>query len=252
MKRPIRAFPVARLFLACGFGLMAKPVAAQVVTCANCGTELTQLANNLQLADQLARQVELVQSAIKRYENMVLNTKGLEAFRFGNSSSEIRQVTALLDQAKSLSITSTDLDGKFAAKYKDYSAYVRDKLDPQTLDAKYRQWSEDTNSSVLTTLKAANLQVSQIEGDEASDLAELESLATTAQGRMQALQVANQIALAAARQTQKLRLLILTQLQLQANFIQTQTDRQTTEGAAYRNFINSGRDAIKTGDGKGY
>ena len=252
MNRPIRAFPIVLSSLALALGLTGKPSSAQVVTCANCGTELTQLANNLQLADQLARQVELVQEAIKRYDNMLRNTKGLEVFRFGNALGEIRQVTALLDQAKSLSITSADLDGKFAEKYKDYAAYVRDRLDPQALDAKYQQWSEETNSSVLTTLKAAHLQVSQIEGDEASNFTALEQLATTAQGRMQALQVANQIALAAARQTQKLRLLILTQLQLQANFIQTQTDRQTAEGAAYRNFITSGRDAIKTGDGKGY
>jgi P-type conjugative transfer protein TrbJ len=74
----------------------------------------------------------------------------------------------------------------------------------------------------------------------------------TAEGRMQAIQVANQIAIAAARQTQKLRQLMLVQLQLQANFIQTQMDRQSTQEAAYKNFINSGRDSIKTGDGKGY
>jgi hypothetical protein len=29
--------------------------AAQTVFCTNCGTELTQLANNIQLVDQLAR-----------------------------------------------------------------------------------------------------------------------------------------------------------------------------------------------------
>ena len=69
---------------------------------------------------------------------------------------------------------------------------------------------------------------------------------------MQAIQVANQIALAAARQTQKLRQLMLMQLQLQANFIQTEADRQAAEEAAYRNFVTSGREAIRAGDGKGF
>ena len=252
MIRLFKALRLVSLCLALGWGIPPRLASAQVVTCVNCGTELTQLANNLQLGDQLARQIELVQEAIKRHENMVLNTQGLDQFRFGNALGEIRQVTALLGQAKSLSITSADLDGKFAAKYKDYSAYVRDKLDPQALAGKYQQWSEDTNSSVLTTLKAAKFQAGQIEGEEASLFAELEALASTVEGRMQALQVGNQIALAAARQTQKLRLLMLTQLQLSANFIETQTDRQSAEGAAYRNFINSGRDVIRTGDGKGY
>jgi P-type conjugative transfer protein TrbJ len=225
---------------------------AQVVTCANCGTEFTQLANNLQLADQLARQVELVQQAIKRHETMLTNTTGLEKQLFGNPLAELRQVTALLDQAKSLSVTSAGLDGQFAEKYKDYNAYLADRLDAQALGTKYQQWSEDTNSSVLTTLKAANLQARQIEGDEAALFTALQGLSETAEGRMQAIQVANQIALAAARQTQKLRQLMLMQLQLQANFIQREADRQTAEEAAYRNFVTSGRDAIRTGDGKGF
>jgi P-type conjugative transfer protein TrbJ len=251
MRRLIKAFRLVTCCLCLNLAV-AFPPAAQVVTCANCGTEFTQLANNLQLADQLARQVELVQQAIRRHETMVLNTTGLEAQVFGNPLAELKQVTALLDQARSLSVTSAGLDGEFAEKYKDYNAYLADKLDAEALGAKYQQWSEDTNSSVLTTLKAANLQARQIEGDEAALFTGLEGLSETAEGRMQAIQVANQIALAAARQTQKLRQLMLMQLQLQANFIQIEANRQAAEQAAYRNFVTSGRDAIKTGDGKGF
>jgi len=240
----------APLALAIGFAGPAADARAQVVTCVNCGTEFTQLANNLQLADQLARQVELVQQSIRQSENLLLNTTGLEAFRFGNVAGNLRQVTSLLGQAKSLSFTSAGLDGQFAQKYKDYDAYVSQKPDAGALDRKYQQWSEDTSSSVLTTLKAANLQNSQMEGEEETLFKQLEEMSTTAEGRMQAIQVANQIAIAAARQTQKLRQLILVQLQLQANFIQTQMDRQATQEAAYKNFTK-GKD-INTGNGGKY
>jgi P-type conjugative transfer protein TrbJ len=252
MRRLIKAFCLVTCCLCLSVPVASPPATAQVVTCANCGTEFTQLANNLQLADQLARQVELVQQAIRRHETMLLNTTGLGKQLFGDPLAELGQVTALLDQARSLSVTSVGLDGQFAEKYKDYEAYLADKLDTQALGAKYQQWSEDTNSSVLTTLKAANLQVRQIEGDEAALFTALEGMSETAEGRMQAIQVANQIALAAARQTQKLRQLMLMQLQLQANFIQIEADRQAAEEAAYRNFVTSGRDAIRTGDGKGF
>lgn len=252
MSRLRNAFIALPLGLLFAFGATVKRAEAQVVTCTNCGTEWTQLANNLQLADQLAKQVQLVQQSIRQSENLLLNTKGLNAFRFGNAMGDLRQVTSLLGQAKSLSFTSAGLDGQFSQKYKDYNAYVTQKLDAEALGRKYRQWSEDTNSSVLTTLKAANLQGSQMEGDEETLFKQLEDMSSTAEGRMQAIQVANQIAIAAARQTQKLRQLMLVQLQLQANFIQTQMDRQSTQEAAYKNFINSGRDSIKTGDGKGY
>jgi P-type conjugative transfer protein TrbJ len=229
-----------------------RPAGSLVVTCVNCGTEFTQFANNLQLVDQLARQIELVQEAIKRHETMLRNTGGLGDQNFGDALADIRQVTALLAEAKSLSIASADLDGRFAEKFKDYAGYIQDRFDAGDLAGKYQQWSEDTNSSVLTTLKAARAQSEQIEGDEAALLSELEDLATTAEGRMQALQVGNQIALAAARQTQKLRQLTLVNLQLMANFTQIEMDRRAAQDAALDTFVKTGQDTIRTGDGKGF
>ena len=248
MSRLRRFAVTAGIFVA--FGAIPEHAFPQVVTCTNCGTEWTQLANNLQLADQLARQVELVQQSIKQNENLLLNTKGLDQFQFGNALAELKQVSGVLAQAKALSFTSAGFEAKFADKYKDYSAYLRDQMDVEALGSKYQQWSEDTNSSVLTTLKAAGLHSSQIEGSEDALFKQLESMATSAEGRMQALQVGNQIALTAARQTQKLRQIMLTQIWLQATYIQTQSDGQVAKDAAWRNFNK--RQDVNTGNGKRY
>jgi P-type conjugative transfer protein TrbJ len=240
-----------RLATVIAASLLLSPCAsALVVTCTNCGTEFTQLANNVQLVDQLARQVELVQNALLRYENKLLHTKGLDDQLFGEALAELRKVMGALGQAQSLSVTSTSLDADFRNKFKDYEAYVKDQLGVDGLADKYQQWSEDTNSSVLTSLKAAREQTQQLEGSEETLFQGLEQLATTAEGRMQALQVANQIALAGARQTQKLRQLLTIHLQLQANFIQTQMDREASQGAALNTFVTTGRETVKTGDGK--
>jgi P-type conjugative transfer protein TrbJ len=236
--------------IAVGLGAIPQRALPLVVTCTNCGTEWTQLANNLQLADQLARQVELVQQSIKQYENLLLNTNGLDQFQFGNALAELKQVSSVLTQAKALSFTSAGFEAKFAQKYKDYGAYRSDQMDVEALDRKYRQWSEDTNSSVVTTLKAAGLHSSQIEGGEDALFKQLEGMATSAEGRMQALQVANQIALTAARQTQKLRQIMLTQIWLQAMYIQTQADREAAKDAAWRNFNK--QPGVNTGNGKRY
>jgi P-type conjugative transfer protein TrbJ len=225
---------------------------SQAIVCTNCATEFTQLANNLQLIDQLARQVELVRESIRQSENLVLNTTGLDSFSFGKTADDLRKVTSILGQAKSLSFTSASLDGQFAQKYKDYKTYAGQTLDTDVLAQQFQQWSEDTNSSVLSTLKAANLQNTQLEGDEETLLKQLEEMASTAEGRMQALQVANQISIAAARQTQKLRQLILVQLQLQANFIQAQTDRAARQDASFDKFLKTGRENVRTGDGKAF
>lgn len=241
-----------RAAICAAFIATAAPAAALVVTCTNCGTEWTQLANNLQLVDQLAKQVQLVEEAIKRHQTMLLNSKGLDEQSFGEPLAELRSVTALLSQAKSVSFAAGDLDAQFAAKYRDYQSYAGQQLDGEQLAGKYQQWSEDTASSVLVTLKAAQLQAGQIEGSEASLLAGLEQQAVSAEGRMQALQVANEVALASARQIQKLRQLILVQLQLQANHVQTVMDRQAREDADYDRFLKSGREAIRSGDGRGF
>jgi P-type conjugative transfer protein TrbJ len=209
---------------------------AQTVFCTNCSTELTQLANNVQLVDQLARQVQLVQQAIQQSENMLLNTAGLETQAWGDTIAEIRRLNGLLGQAKSLSFTASGLDAKFTKKYGDYNAYLAQELGEEGLAAKYQQWSEDTNSSVLTTLKAAGLSAEQIEGEEDAYLKSLEDRATTAEGRMQAIQIGSQIAMAGVRQTQKLRQIVLMQTQLIANAIQRQSDRETAEAAAMRRF----------------
>jgi P-type conjugative transfer protein TrbJ len=246
-----RSHSLAALLLA-ALLQVAPPASALIVTCTNCSSELTQLANNVQLVEQLARQVELVQNAIQSLENLQLNTQGLGEQAFGETLAELRKVTGILGQARSLSIASSDLETQFKDKFKDYDAYVAANLGADGLAAKYQQWSEETNSGVLTALKAGQEQSRQIEGSEASLLEHLERQAVNAEGRMQALQVANQVGLAAARQTQKLRQLMLAQLQLQGQFIQAQMDREAAQGAALKTFVTTGRDTVKTGDGKGF
>jgi hypothetical protein len=45
---------------------------------------------------------------------------------------------------------------------------------------------------------------------------------------------------------------MLVNLQLQANFIQTQMDRQTAQDAALKLFLDTEQDTINAKDGKGF
>src|SRR5262245_60635204 len=93
--------------------MFAAPASrAQAVICTNCATEFTQLANNLQLVDQLARQVELVRESVQQTANLALNTRPLEGQAWGTTLAEIRRLNSLLTQAKSLSFASADLDAR--------------------------------------------------------------------------------------------------------------------------------------------
>lgn len=221
--------------------------AAYAIVCVNCGTEWTQLLNNFELIQQLEQQVELVRNAIKQYQLMLTNSNPLANQTWGEAVNEMRKLNSLLSQAKSLSFTSGNLDGQFAQKYRTYNDYVSSQIGGGQLDQKFQQWSEDTNSSVLTTMKAAKLESDQIEGPEDTYLQMLQQRAETAAGQMQALQVGNQITLALARQLQKLRQLMLVQLQVQANFIQRLSDQEATQSAAWKNFTKKPNVTIGNG-----
>src|SRR5208337_902388 len=105
--------------------------------------------------------------------------------------------------------------------------------------AKYQQWSTNTNSSVLSTLQAGNLQSSQMTGTEQSTIAGLKSQAASPQGNLQALQTVAQVGLLTVEQLQKLRQSILTDTSLHANAIQTQADMTASQQAAWRTFVNT-------------
>jgi P-type conjugative transfer protein TrbJ len=239
-----RAAPLAMAVTAA----LAAPQPTAAIYCANCGTEWTQIANNLELVAQLEQQVAMVQQQIAHYRLLLTNTNPLASQVWSNALGEIRQLTGILGRAKSLSFATGDLAGQFARKFRDYNQYVADRIGDDALNTKFQQWSEDTNSSVLTSLEAAGLQQEQIEGVEDSYLRHLEGEATTAEGQMQALQVGNQIAIALARQMQKLRTLIATNMQMQANYIQQQMDRDAAQGAAWRNFAKKPQISITDGE----
>jgi P-type conjugative transfer protein TrbJ len=221
-----------------------RPACAQAVYCTNCGQEYTQWLNYLKSISQLEKQAALLQNAIK-------NTTPLQNQRWGAGLADIRAVTALLAQAKSLSYASAGLDTQFAQKFKDYNGYAASKLDNQTMAAKYQQWSEDANSSVKTSLQAASLQNRQIEGDEEALMQWLESQAGGVKGGLDAQQVGNILAAETVRQIQKLRQLVLMNLQLAANYVQNEQDRIAAQKAAWRQFTRYDKKTI-TNDGKTY
>jgi P-type conjugative transfer protein TrbJ len=218
--------------------LLLRPALAQTVYCVNCGSEFTQLANYAQLINQLAKQAGILQTNINQYQVMTLNSTPLTQQQWGSAANDIRATNTVLSQAQSLSYLLGTLDAAFAKKYSNYNTYVSGTaLNSQTMAAKYQQWSADTNSSVATTLKAAGTQSAQITGAEDQLLQSLQSQATGANGQLQALQVANEVSVQTVRQLQKLRQLVLMDTQLKANFIQTQSDKEAAQQAAWKQFV---------------
>jgi P-type conjugative transfer protein TrbJ len=225
----------------------ATPGLGQTVYCVNCSSELTQLANLARLVDQLATQGSILTTNNTQLLNMIANTTRLPSLQWGAGQSNIVSLNSILSGSSSLSYASANLTSAFGQKYSDYNAYFSGQPTSATAAAKSQQWSSDTNASVLSTLRAGNLQSSQMLGDEQGTISSLRTQAASVEGNLQAMQTLAQIGLLHVEQLQKVRQLILTDTSLQANAIQTRADRDALEQAAWRKFIKT--PAIQTSGG---
>ncbi len=216
----------------------AAPSLAQIV-CTNCASEITQLLNMARLVDQLATQGSILQTNNNQFVNMTTNTTPLISFQWGSGQANIVSLNSTLSGSSSLSYATPNLSSAFGQKYSDYNSYVSASPTSTTAATKRQQWSTDTNASVLSTLQAGNLQSTQMLGVEQTTIAGLKTQTTTDAGNLQALQTLSQIGLSNVEQLQKVRQLILAGASLEANAIQTRSDRDAFEQAAWRNFINT-------------
>src|SRR3974390_949907 len=132
------------------------PASAQVIYCTNCSSELTQLQNYLQLVATLAKQAALLEQSITQTGLMVQNITPLAKPSYGNGQADLQALQNLIAQTNALSYASANLDSAVNARFQTYQAYAASP--PTSVAAKYQQWSQDMEASVLTALKAAQSQ----------------------------------------------------------------------------------------------
>lgn len=240
---------ISKATLVAAVALCSLAPIAPIATPASAQLAVIDVRAIAQMTQQLARQAQMVQQQIQQYQNMLVNTASLPAQQWGQTMQSINQVNNLLRQAQSLSYQSRNIEQQIRQRYQGYSGYSSAGVTSAGMASKYQQWSDDTNSSVAATMRGLGLQNDQM-ADEDALMKQLEAMGNTAQGRMQAAQVGNQLAAQAVRQTQKLRQLQMMQLQMQANWYAQQQDRQAMQSAAGAQAFK--RSTASTTDGKGY
>ncbi len=137
--------------------LTATPAFAQVVYCTNCSSELTQLQNYLQLVATLAKQAALLEQSITQTGLMVQNITPLAKPQYGNGQADLQALQNLIAQTNALSYASANLDAAVNARLQTYQAYAASPPTSSGLAAKYQQWSQDMEASVLTTRQTYRL-----------------------------------------------------------------------------------------------
>lgn len=216
------------------FVLVTSPL-ARAGTVAGFGgsTEITQLANNIELAQAYAQQVQtyatqLQQYAtmVQQYENMVKNTLNIPSQLWGKVQADLQGVSNIVRQGQALAYSAQNIGAQFENLFKGFrfpsgGSYSTD----------YRNWSKATMDSIRGAMEGASLQSQQFATEEGV-LEQLRSMSQNASGQMQAIQVGSQIAEQQVQQLQKLRQLMMVQMQAQNTYLAAQENKDATTKAA--------------------
>jgi len=233
MFRQIKATLVAIIIMLLPLYQIQTAQAAAVV-CSNCGTEWTQLVTKYKMIEQVNLSAEQLRVQIKNYEDRVKQGRQLSQQVWGQARRDIAQLNALMARSRQLVSEVAQLEQTFKEQYKGYSEYVSQgrRIDWNT---QAQQWDTQTRQTIVDSLQGSALHASQLQSDVAT-MERIDELANSAQGRMQALQAANMIASQQVKQMQKLRQLMILNMQTQANFMAQQQQQRAASQAAWSQF----------------
>ena len=192
-------------------------------------TEYTQILNYVELAGQLEKQVVMVENQLNQLADMAKHGITITDQLFGTVASDITTLRQIVNTGQALSYTLSNMDGTFRLRFPGYSTSTN-------YGQSYQTWSQTSLDSTLGALKAAGLQNSQFDSDSAL-LQSLKSQSQSAVGRMQAIEVGNQIAENQAEQLMKLRQLMMADMQSKAAYQSAMVQANATKQANSDQFF---------------
>jgi type IV secretion system protein TrbJ len=187
-------------------------------------TEITQLLNNIELVHQTLKQAEQLSAELQMLNNMVQNIKNIPNQIWSTITQDLQAVMRVVQQGQALAFSASNISEEFTRKFPGF-------VQPTNYIASYKSWSDTTRDSIRGALAAANLQSQQFATEE-SALSQLRSMSQSAEGRMQALQVGTQVAVEQVAQLQKLRALVMSQMQAQDTYMASQQQQKDSVKAA--------------------
>nr|AKA86961.1 TrbJ [uncultured bacterium] len=219
------------LAVAASFTAVAPSTQAGSVAGFGGSTEITQLANNVELVNLYLQQVQSYATQLQQYQNMLQNTLNIPAQVWGAIQADLMGVANVVRQGQALAYSAQNIGTQFQNTFKGFSY-------PQGFNFKteYRNWSRATLDGIKGAFEAAKMQADQFATEEGV-LIGLRSQSQSAQGQMQALQVGAQIAEQQVQQLQKLRQLMMVQMQAQNSYLAAQEQKDAASRLALDDFF---------------
>ena len=222
-------------------------------------TEITQISNNVELlkqTDEMITQTTRLKQQLEKQAMMASDMekqgKSLSNHEWGKTSEDLKKLAEISRQGEAMAYSSANWDALFQEKYKGYEAFSKDKGESsKSLSDQYSDWSNTNRDGIMGAMKAANLQQEQFATEEET-IKTIEKLSATSQGRMEAIQAGNMIAAQQVSQIQKLRSLMMSQMQMQSSYLTFEANQKDASKARSVEFFKNDLSKVNVNDGESF
>ena len=199
------------------------------------------------------KEVESMKNQFLSYKMMLQNIGKLPETQWNEFQKQFIELGKIVDFGESINYSSASYDTKFNQLFKGYDKYLADAAGKTTsqnavdFQTQYKKLSTSTRDTVNGALKSLGLQAKDLENDEAT-MKQLQALSSSAVGQKAAIQAANEIALHQTHTLKKLQQTIMTQANMQGEYIAKQNEEKTLKKAATDAYTKPIQ--VNTGDDK--
>jgi P-type conjugative transfer protein TrbJ len=193
----------------------------------NTTTAAQTTATAASTASMLANQVQQLQMDVDNIQNY----SGYSSWQ-STLANELNELSSIVSQGNALSQNMQNSAANFNQNYPGYQS-------TQNYPQAYQAWSTSTMSTFQNTLQNAGLQLSDLQNDQTT-LNALQNLNNSPQGRLQAIQVGNNLTALVANQMLQLRQLIANQTNAQSTYLAYQVQKEQTQQATAAAWVNAG------------
>ena len=216
--------------------IAAQPVFAMIPVIDAVNAKLN-LVTSLKTATMVIQQLQQIQNQLQSIKYQAANLKSLSGQNWDNARQALTQLGSAMQQGNALAYSASNVDQQFKQHFPGYSSGQGGTTDYSSQYKKWVQTNQDTMNGVMDQINASYEQQSR---EEAFDQL-LAQKAKSTQGRMQALQVGNEIAAEQIAQMQKLKATMMAQANAQAEYYAYQAQKD----AARQQSVDA---VVKTSD----
>jgi len=200
--------------------------------------DVEQIANQ---ATQIVQQVRQLEHEIEMLRNMSINTTPGDTVAWGDVQAIFGSLSSALNAGLAISYELSNVESAFEDRFPGY-------VPPDDWPAAYDSWATTVIDTLRGTLASAGTNI----GDASSLQAALRSLRSAndgAEGRLEAIQVGNQIASLQVEELAKLRQLAAAQINAQNVYLGAQEAKQAGSVAAFDAWLANAPSAIPVSRG---